>query len=323
MSNSVTPFVYPVSGASNFYIATATGLKSVMEDFISANSNWFSGLATLFTDPNQYLISCRLWSIGFTNFINDMTIINSSVWIGDGKKISSTKLGRIASNPYLNFKVAEYTFTRSYNSFLDYDPYTRIQIYLPYSDQGFYDLDLDTYMGKKLEIYLDVDLTSGTCLYQLKIGTNVIETHNAKMCVDIPISQTNASELVRNNLLLGLNYGSRLALGEGEFNPIGMGLSMASDLISANQHKFHKDAQSSGFLDFAKPQGVFLIKSTPKVVYPTDYDHTFGKPSGKYCRLGDLNGYTEVGVVHLTNFPNATKQEIEEIEALLKSGVIL
>lgn len=77
--------------------------------------------------------------------------------------------------------------------------------------------------------------------------------------------------------------------------------------------------EGAGSLSIQEP---YLIISRPKMSIPEGYGHYYGYPSNITSVLGNLTGYTEVGSIHIEGIP-ATSKEIEEIEMLLKGGVIL
>lgn len=70
------------------------------------------------------------------------------------------------------------------------------------------------------------------------------------------------------------------------------------------------------------PQKPFVIISRPEQNVPGGYGRQFGYPSNMYSGLSRGSGYTEVAAIHLSGI-NATGKELEEIEDLLKGGVIL
>ena len=43
----------------------------------------------------------------------------------------------------------------------------------------------------------------------------------------------------------------------------------------------------------------------------------------QYLKLGNLSGFTQCDDFHLTGFPNAYDSELDEIDGLLRSGIIL
>ncbi len=59
----------------------------------------------------------------------------------------------------------------------------------------------------------------------------------------------------------------------------------------------------------------------PRLVNPDQYGKYNGFPSLMYENFEDLKGYTEIQQVQLTNM-TATSNEKDEIQSLLKSGVI-
>ena len=67
----------------------------------------------------------------------------------------------------------------------------------------------------------------------------------------------------------------------------------------------------------------YLIISRPKQNIPETFAHEYGFRSHISARLGDLTGFTKVEDIHLENMGDITQDELEELESILKSGVIL
>lgn len=67
----------------------------------------------------------------------------------------------------------------------------------------------------------------------------------------------------------------------------------------------------------------FIILSRPEQNVPANYAGHYGYPSNVLVKLGSTSGYTEVAAIHLDGISGATMNEIEEIDSLLKGGVIL
>lgn len=113
-----------------------------------------------------------------------------------GKKISSC----IA--PF--YKVNEYTFNRHFNSFLDYSPYTRIKVMLPFI--GEVELNADDVMGRTLGFYYAVDITSGNVIAIIVNETtnNVIGSYTSMVGVDIPKVAKDYSEIARKVIVATL-----------------------------------------------------------------------------------------------------------------------
>ena len=67
----------------------------------------------------------------------------------------------------------------------------------------------------------------------------------------------------------------------------------------------------------------FIVVTSPIPEYPANYAHHVGYPSKKTQVLGNLTGYTKVEQVHLEGFSGATNDELNEIQQILTSGIIL
>lgn len=80
---------------------------------------------------------------------------------------------------------------------------------------------------------------------------------------------------------------------------------------------------STNWNNWLAPQRPFLVTKRPRAYLPADYNHYVGRPLRETKKLSELRGLTVVANVHMDNFPNATDEEISEIEQLLYSGVIL
>ena len=70
-------------------------------------------------------------------------------------------------------------------------------------------------------------------------------------------------------------------------------------------------------------QEPFLIISRPVQSVPTQYGHYNGYPSNIYvANLNAVSGYTELSEIHLDNV-TATADELQELDAILKGGILL
>jgi len=338
MAQMVNPSYRIGFNTSRYWLMNLYKFQDLQEYLMS--TTFIKDIKLLFTNPSDYIVSARIYPIRL-NILLQQYLYEDTIHIGN---ISATDLTNYKYSRENNLVqcgiIASYKFEEYFKSFLDYEPFTKIQVYLPYYD--FVDIDVNMYMGKQLDIGLNVDLSTGLGLYYFMVDDNVVETYNAKFGIEIPLSNSNANEIARNMLLTGLNVTKQIVgvsadysyksglkstsknIGVYETATMGqLGIGSTIDFINTNQKKFLKSSQPSGFLDFTKPQSCYLIISRPNIQRPSNYNHTIGRPSGKTSYLYDLKGFTIVDEIHLDGFNNATQSELNEIETLLKSGVIL
>ena len=88
------------------------------------------------------------------------------------------------------------------NSFLDYEPYTHFELYVPFC--GTVDLNPRDILGRNLSVNLVVDFTTGTCVAYVLSDSLVIETINGKLSLSIPVTgidSTTIASQITNGIL--------------------------------------------------------------------------------------------------------------------------
>lgn len=237
------------------------------------------------------------------------------------------------------FKIDEY-----FGTFLDYDPYTKIQIYLPYV--GFTDLSANEIIGNECELVASIDLMSGLIQYQLmskdaNTGRNiVILSVNGQCASQYPLTALDYNGKVMSivgtiagAITFGVGIASILASG-GSTAPLVAGImatvggasaTMSSGMAASRASKgttvrSGATAGCTGHMSVHRP---YIIISRPKQNIPETFGHEYGFKSHISARLGDLTGFTKVEDIHLENMGDITQDELEELESILKSGIIL
>ena len=210
-------------------------------------------------------------------------------------------------------KVPEY-----YASALDYGPFTRCEIFLPFI--GFRDLIIDDVNKMTIALKYYVDVLTGSCVAFIKCGISVLYTFTGSCIQHIPVSTENSDRL--HNVISavgamtpGIITGNAAATAAGA-------VSGAINTASSKNHVSRTGdlAGSAGILGEFSP---YVIFHRPKQSLAANYNKFKGYPSNITYTLSNLSGYTEVEHVHLTGITGATDAELEEIESLLKEGVII
>ena len=263
-----------------------------------------------------------------------------------------------SDSQFVTLSMGSINVDKYWDNCLDFDPYTRISIYLPYV--GYVDLDTDEVMGKEMTVKYNIDIVTGCCLALIIVDGSVLYQYPGECSCQIPVTSVSFDNFLQSAVQLGITAasGARAVKGaaasvseagagvlaaEGmadtrdalsDYNAarasfggikanVGDSLLSASvsAVLSAKGQYSHAGAMSScaGILGTQKP---FLIIKRPKQCMPEGYEGIRGFPCNMKATLSDLEGYTEVGDIHL-NIPNATVQEIVECEQFLKEGVYL
>ena len=230
-------------------------------------------------------------------------------------------MSNTVNNQYIEIDCGNIKVNRYFGNVLDYAPYTKLQVYLPFV--GIVDLDTNEIMDGTLNIKYRIDVLTGSCLARLKItrGDYNAELYNfaGNCAVQLPISGGSYSGIIANAIGVAGSLGATIATG-GAMAPVLVG-SVVSSAVNSHTNVSHSGSLGSnaGALGIMKP---YLIITRPKPAEANNYQSFYGRPSNKTVRLSSCSGYTRIKEVHVDNIV-ATDNELSEIEQLLKEGVII
>lgn len=238
---------------------------------------------------------------------------------------AAVKVGNISTGISMNKAAAQYVevdcgslnIEEYWGAYLDYDPYTKAEIYLPYC--GTHPLAVDDIMGKTVKVVYHVDILSGACCAYIKCGDSVLYSFIGQCASSIPITGDNWTNVINGALNIAGSVGTMVATG-GASAPIAAG-AIATTAINQMKPNVEKSGSMSGTGGMLAIQTPYLILTRPRQALPHKQNEFVGYPSFITEDLSTLSGYTEIESIHIENVW-ATKDELNEIETLLKSGVI-
>ena len=205
-----------------------------------------------------------------------------------------------------------------WGAYLDYDPYTKCEIYLPYI--GIHDIDINDIQGKTIQLKYYIDVLSGACVALLLCGTDVLYHWSGQCGAEVPITSTGFGSVFQTALSAANAIGETIV---NAMSGIPQSISLvASSVFNGARSKVHKSGSIGSMAGHMDIQTPYLIITRPVQSVPEKLNELQGYPSNITATLSDLEGYTEVETIYLKDIP-ATTAEIDEIEALLKGGVII
>ena len=231
-----------------------------------------------------------------------------------------------ASTQFVEVPCGSINITEFYGGALDYAPYRKTSIYLPFIGTRL--ISTDDIMGKTVEVKYHVDLLSGALVALVKCGDAVLYQFAGACAVSLPLSGQTFTDTILSTIQLaaagtafvatggfGLTGGAAVAAAAGG------GAALAGNVMTSKPQIERAGGVSgaAGQLGIMTP---YLIGEIPRQSVPENYNTFVGYPSNIKATLGDLTGFTSVESIHLQNIP-ATAAEYAEIEQLLKEGVIL
>lgn len=237
------------------------------------------------------------------------------------------------------------------NNFLDYSPYLKMSIYLPFA--GTIELSPEAVASNTdisaatITLLASFDIETGTITYYVINQANVILAQKtAKIAIDLPLSGNNAAEqsaailraqfsTVKQLLGTGASAVSGAAMGAATAGPVGAGISLASTAASTlgslgdmylQNSLAHKavpvEIQGMGgaFSALAGGQYPYITINRQKVSNPPNYAHTTGYLVEGTYRISSLSGLTVCRNVDVSGITQATDKEKAQIKQILESG---
>ena len=299
------------------------------------NKTFLDNLNYLFTEPSQFFVSLRAYPFDVTDYYNQV-LTPQLVKMGKAQmKVGDQNLGAPALIEYAQYKyLGKFKVPRKFNNYLDFSPYTKIEMYLPFA--GIITLDTNVVTDKEIRILLAVDFDTGKANYYLvrhednqgEYDGDIIQTVECQMGMDIPLGSYNTNEQMKNVLMTGISFigGAVTTMATGNPMPlVSSSINAVSGTFKALQERVTKGGVSSGTNNIMTPYHPYLIITRPTYGAngPDDYVTYKGRPLFKNCKLGELTGFTVCNDFHLENFGSATDSEISSIDALLKEGIII
>ena len=295
-----------------------------------------TGFITLFNPTTGQLQSLAnyMWSSGFDldtfkklfadpmDCILGLSIVPVAVPNGGTRQVSVGNISTgvsmtIAARQYVEVDCGTLNVNEYWGAYLDYAPYTKAEIYLPYI--GTHPLDVDDIMNKAVHVVYHVDILSGACTAFVKCGGSVLYEFIGQCSSSIPITGNDWTNVINGVISIAGAIGSMVATG-GASAPMAAGI-IASTAVNSMKPTVEKSGSMSGTGGMLAVQTPYLILTRPRQALPSRQNAFTGYPSFITRELDTISGYTEIYSIHLENVP-ATEQELSEIENLLKSGVI-
>lgn len=329
---------------NSVYAMTGTQVNNLLNYFNT--STFLDDIKLLFNTPIDNVVSLRVFPFD----------IKANSNVSNAHEDTAIVIGNVQTNVFgysmdsQTLKVLEagyFVFPKMYSNFLDYAPFTSIEIYLPYI--GFINIDPQLVLDKRTYIDYVADIATGKCTAFISVADKdtpdnkeIIMSCDGTIGHELQIGGGQGAEIARNMLKLGVGvtagvvtavatHGASAAVQAGEAgvkaSSVAAGASIlgstAINAITAGQVHITKGGACQPTISAYAPQTPYAIITRPKTAIPLTYNYFYGKPSGKTAFLSNLTGFTIVDSIHMEGLTTATSDEVTEIETLLKQGVIL
>lgn len=291
---------------------------------------WSDNFLTHFLKITQNPIDAVIELKAFFFPISGVNTKNLMLGNFDTEMIITTVQNSIVKLDFESIRINEF-----FGDFKDYNPLTKISIYLPFI--GVRDLNVNEVMNSNISLVYHVDIMSNDCVALLTVTKEIDETQlnsvlyqfEGNCAHNIPISAASANTIISARLsqFQSITNGA-IRLSSDRISPTSKATSTVNAITNVLQSEIdanHLDVNrtgslsgSTGHLGILTP---YIIIERPVPYNPTSYNKTLGVPSNRTKQLSSLSGYTEVLQIYINNF-TGLQSEYEELISILKAGVI-
>ncbi len=285
------------------------------------SSNVIDQIVRLFSNPMEAIIGVHAL------YAEPSVSGSSAIVVGN---LTSSVSANIVNKQYASVDCGSVWVTEYFGNAFDYDPYTKISLFLPFI--GIVDLKVADVMRAKLSIKYWVDVYTGACLASVSVERDgvggVLYQYPGCCAVGYPVSGANYSRMMQatigaaaSAIAVGMTpIGGMASTGFGAFG-IRAGAAAATFATkgSMSVQRSGSFSANTGAMGIKKP---YLIITRPQTNMAINFEKYDGRGSNYTAQIGSCSGYIKCKEVHL-NVPGAYKDELDEIERLLKAGVLL
>lgn len=314
----------------NAFVGTGTGISTYLltpkQMQYVLNKVWDPDIISVLTNFDlSPIVNALIWPCNmYTGRVIDGSPAETQtigVYIGKSPIAFNTLEQQIAYyiNPLyikiLDFGILNLKSSDFYKSFLDYEPYTTFNLFLPY--YGIVPIASHDVIDHQVNIKICLDVGTGAGKYLIFVDGVIKYSYDCQVGVEIQLTNSNFSSSL--NSLVRNTTGQILQPGA---NPAGI----AKGLIGNFQNTMTTfDVSSIGATgnnnERLSSQEAYFIIERMETALPNDYNKNYGRPSMITSKLGDLKGFTTVPNVLIET--TATEPEKQEIIKLLNEGVII
>lgn len=282
-------------------------------------------------DPYAYIISLLQFPLKLSpNWCMPRTPAGHIVIGGEDTGITAS----LISNEKAWVGAGTYDVPQLNGNFLDYDPYTQYELYIPCC--AWVSLP-DIVCGRKIAVKINYDLTTAAIIGNVYVtidGKEMIVASKSGMMGRETIV-TGEAQGVRSaqitsallsagtgalNVATGAISGNAVAAVSGGYNIVA-GLAQAN--IAANSAYTRTIGSTGGRALLCQFDQCYLKICTTRADIPNNYGHTCGYVCNLKGKVSEFTGYTVFDNVDVSGIGKATDREKKLIKQILESGVII
>lgn len=291
---------------------------------------FLDNVSRLWENPAEYIVDLTYYPLRPDTL--NMTGSQEQIIVGN---INSEVTGLIFPNSGNRFHyMGAYHVESYYNSYLDYEPYTSISIYLPYI--GVRSLDSSRITGHTINVGYTFDFNTRQVTAHLGLDGegfgdlgNALDSFTGSFGVAFPLSGSQANQVALNVLQSTtqlISSAGAIAGGVATGNVAavyGGAVNAGSTLLGGQAIRPESLGTLTPTAGLYAPQIPYLIINRPITALPSSWATDMGYSAGYSGKVSSFTGYLEALHVELNRAANMTEQEAQEIITALQGGILI
>lgn len=291
---------------------------------------FLDNVSRLWENPAEYIVDLTYYPL--RPDVLNMTGAQEQIIVGN---INSEVTGLVFPDSGNRFHyMGMYHISPYYNSYLDYEPYTSISIYLPYI--GVRSLDSSRVTGHTVNVGYTFDFNTRQVTAHLGLDGqgfgdlgNALDSFTGSFGVAFPLSGSQANQVALNVLQTTtqlVSSAGAIAGGVATGNVAavyGGAVNAGKSMLGGQAIKPESLGTLTPTAGLYAPQIPYLIINRPITALPSTWAADMGYSAGYSGKVSSFTGYLEALHVELNRAANMTEQEAQEIITALQGGILI
>lgn len=183
------------TGFVNLYNPSLAELRN-LSSYMWSDLFSLASFKKIFADPMDCILGLSIVPVNVPDGGADIVTVGN---------ISTNVIMTKAASQYVEVDCGTIHLNEYWGAYLDYAPYTKVQLYLPYI--GFVQLDTDDVMTRKrkngdividksIHVKYHIDILSGSLCAYVKCGDSVLYSYTGQCSITIPVTGNNYTQMI-------------------------------------------------------------------------------------------------------------------------------
>lgn len=312
----VNPSISPYDTYTTTYLCRKSDINK-LSNYIWSD-NFVNNVIRLFENPAELITNNVFFPFSLTE--NQTLPDPEQIKIGNlnaPTDVTGIPVGQI----YTRRRITPYyEYTSYYGNFLDYNPYSKYFLYLPYI--GFVDIDGNDVIKHQIHIEYVFELETGDCTAYFYSDTRLVSQFNGRLGTPVGLSNSNqilknigyATAVIKTGVGVATAVASQGQYGTGDI------VGGIKDFVSTfSEQTINVGDKVGGLNGLYGPQDVYLVIFHAVPAEAENLKEIFGKSASYGGTVSEFSGFLQCSAVD--GYTKGTDEENNEIFELLRGGI--